>query len=455
MAGDPFRFQEHGDPWLGVYAQPSEPASLAPGFSRVAHNMTLRGGMPHTRPGRRKLNGALFGDGARTMWGMEVWRATPDLILVASGTKLQSMIVSGGDPTDLTTAYPSGFGARTGGLTTMVQLGGRMFIVNGIDENLKWNGTNLTRMGQIAPTALAAPTKSAGALSGTFNYQARLVSSAANGSTESEPTATLSVIYSSQQGSFTAPTVPNTDPQVDRWFLYRAAQGGSTFFRVNSTAVTLATAVSDNITDDVLVAGHVAYADSANGKSGADAPPPGKFTVLTQHQGRLAGVIATAPNRLYFSDLGLDVAGIFFKPESWPATNFIDFGDQGGTQMTAVVSFFDWLIVVQDFGVWSIEGDLANAATRTIAPILVGPDKRGVGVSARGNIVAAENHLYFAAKDGEYRLVKDSTFNARVRPEKVSQHIDSLYQQIDFSQGGSALYDRDGRRFVLFGKGKV
>src|SRR5262245_13215988 len=391
-SGDPFRFQEHTSPSLGVYAQPTEPDALAPDFSRVLHNVTLRGGMLHTRPGRRKLNGALFGDGARTVYGMEVWRGSPDRLIVACGSLLQSMPTGGGDPSALATSYPSGFPGRTGAVTSMAQLGGRLFIVNGVDENLKYNGTALMRMGVVGPVTLAAPTLSAGALTGTFQYKATLVSSIAAGAAESEPTAPLGVTYTAQQGTFSAPAVPNTDPQVDRWFLYRAASGGSTFYRINATAVPLATTISDNIDDTVLVAGHSMYGDSSFGGSlGANAVPPGKFYILTQHQGRLVGVTAGAINRLYFSDLGLDAAGIFFKPEAWPATNYLDFGDQGGTQITALISFFDWLIVEQDFGVWSVQGDLAKPDTRTIAPVLVGPDKRGAGVASRGNIAVAEN----------------------------------------------------------------
>ena len=446
---DPFRIQEHLDPCLGIYAQPSEPGTLQPMFFKVLHNMTMIGDMLHVRPGRRKINGALFGDGTRTMWGMATWRGSPDKFIVASGTLLQSMPAGGGDPTALTTNYPSGSWTRAGARTTMVQLGNQIFIVNGTDPNIKYNGTNLTRMGLVAPASLSAPTKSAGALNGTFSYKATLISSTTNSSQESEPTAALAVSYADQQGTFSSPTVPSSDPQIDRWFLYRIAAGGSTYFRVNTTAVTLATTIADNLTDDVLIVSR------AIDTSGNNAVPPGKFTALAPHQGRLAGVIATDANTLYWSDLGLDTGGIYFKPEAWPAVNRLPFGDQGGTLITALVSFYDWLIVFQDFGVWSIQGDLNSVDNRTIAPVLVGPDKRGAGVSEIGNIAVAENHVYFTAKDGVYHLLKDSTFTSRVRVEKVSNHIEALYQKINFSAGGTALYDRDGRRYILWGKGLV
>ena len=160
-------------------------------------------------------------------------------------------------------------------------------------------------------------------------------------------------------------------------------------------------------------------------------------------------------NTLYFSDEGLDTGGIYFKPESWPAINRLPFGDQGGTRITALVSFYDWLVVFQDFGVWSIRGVLANAESREITPLLLGSDKRGAGVSEIGNIAIAEYWIYFTAKDGIYRVRKDQTFTSKIVAEKVSQHIDQIYHKIDFSAGGTALYDRDGRRFILWGKGAV
>lgn len=448
---DPFFHQEFDGVYTGLFNQPSVPGALPRSFSTLMHNMSLTRGMPHTRAGRQRLNGALLGGGGggRTVYGLAIWRTSPvDDLIVACGNKLQSMPVTGGDPTTLTTSYPTGYRTSpTGARTSMAQLGNRLFIVNGVDANVKYNGTALTRMGQASPATLSAPSKSAGSLTGTFKYRARLVTSAANGSYESEPTATLTVSYTAEQGTFSAPAVPSSDPQVDRWNLERAAAGGSTFFKVNTSPVTLATTIVDTLTDAVLT--NSALSDDLL----VDSPPPGIFKLLTVHQGRLVGVTTAEPNTLYWSDLGITTAGIFPKPESWPPRNRLVFGENGGTAITGMVSFFNWLVVFQNFGTWSIRGDMSSDG-RVIEPVLVAPDNRGVGISDIGNIAHAENKIIFAAKDGLYVITRDvGAVTSDLAVRCISKNIDEMYQQIDFGSGGVSTYDRDHRRWMFWGKG--
>lgn len=450
---DFFSSKEQTEPWLGIFQQPTAPPALQRRFSFNLHNLVLRRGMPHTRPGLVRLNGSPFGDGTRTVHGMYVFPGSPDKLIVACGSKLESINIEdatvGGDPVALTTAYPTGFAARVGATTVMALLGGRLYIVNGTDENVKFNGTNVTRMGQATPSTLASPTTAAGSFTGTWSYRATLVSSTANGSFESEPTAALSVTYSNQRGTFSAPTVPSSDPQVDRWNLYRTTQGGSSYYRVNTSPVTLATTILDTVTDAVLPTGTAMTTLLKN------SPPPGKFKLLSVHQGRLVGVLNNS-NSLYWSDLGLDLAGLYVKPDNWPTANILQFGDVGGNAINAVVSFYEWLLVIQDFGVWSISGDLNSDSDRVIRPVLVASDRRGIGASFIGNIAAAENKIIIASKDGMHMITRDpNAINPDLTVEPISHNISHLYQQINFSEGGAAVYDRDQKRFVFFGKGKA
>lgn len=450
---DFFFFQEQTNPWFGIYQAGTPPPALNRQFSILLHNVILKNGMPHTRPGLRRLNGELAGDGARVVYGMAVYRGDSDRLILACGTKLQTITLpSGGDPIDIPTNLPPGFPARTGARTVFAQLGEQLFICNGVDENLKFNGVNLTRMGIIPPTTLSPPTFSAGGLTGKVYYRATLVSSALNGSSESEPTSALEVVYNNQHGTFSSPAVPNSDPQIDRWNLYRTVVGGSptgTFFRVNTTPQPLATNIIDNLSDLTLTASTQMAGLLKNSH------PPGKFSQLTAHQGRLVGVPHNDPNSIVWSDLGLDLGGIYFKPESWPPINRLPFGSLGGTRITGLVSFFEWLVVFQDFGVWAVLGPLSDEASRTVTPILVAPDNRGVGVSDVGNIALAENRIYFAGTDGIYKLEREpGSPNSALRLQLVSANITKLYQEIDFSKGGVSVYNRDDRQFMFFGRGK-
>lgn len=450
---DKYFQQELTTPWYGLYSQPTEPSALNNNFQTLLHNAVLLRGLPSTRPGVVKVNGQLLGDGARTVYGMSTWRDTTagDKLIIACGSLLQSIFPAGGDPTILTNSFPSsGYSSFTGARTVFAQLGGRLFVANGTDPNRKFNGTNVTRMGQGTPTSLSAPSTSSGSLNGTRNYKATLVSTAANGSFESEPTAATAVSYAAQKGTFSAPSVPATDPQVDRWNLYATVSGGATYYRVNTTPVSAASTIQDNLTDDLLQAG--VQIDTLLDNS----PPLGPFTLVAVHQGRLVGIYASEPNTLYWSDIGLDTAGIYPKPENWPPRNRLVFGDNGGTAITAIVSFFDWLVVFQNFGCWAIKDDI-NSDSKVIRPLLVGPDNRGTGVADITNIAISENKIVFAAKDGVYEItrVTDTRISYDLQINPLSNYISNLWQQVDFSQGGSSLWDRDNRRWVFFGKGKA
>jgi hypothetical protein len=443
-----YTYEQQG-PSAGMWQQRSVPADLNDKYATRLGNIMLKQGMTHVRPGLRKLNGMLAGvSGNRTMYGMAPWDNAVDgnELILASGTKLQKMPIIGGDPVDLTETFPSGFAPRTGYRTQMTRFNGVLYITNGVDENVKYNGTSLCRMGLVAPTTLAGPSKSAGALTGTWLYRARLVSSAENGSQESEPTQPTSVSYSAQQGAFSAPTVPSSDPQVDRWNLERKPQAGAIYYRVNTTPQTLATSIGDNLSDLVLQAG-TASADLLT-----QSVPPVKFHVICEHQGRLVGA---KDNTLYWSDQGLDAAGLYFKPEAWPPGNRIAFGALGGRRITALVSFFTSLVVLQDFGAIEISGPLADETTRTIFPLFVAPNGSGVGVADITNVALAEGRLIFAAKDRCYQIVQNANaLRATLSVVPLADPVTHLYRQIDFDQGGVSIYDRDNKQWIFFGKGR-
>jgi hypothetical protein len=444
-----FVFEQAG-PTAGMWQQRSVPANLAPQYHTALTNVMLKQGMTHIRPGVRKLNGVLFGaDGNRTMHGMTTWKDSVDgdQIIAAAGTHLQRMPVIGGDPEDLTTAYPSGFAARTGYRTQFVHFNGCLYIVNGLDANVKYNGTTLTKMGLSAPTTLAAPTKSGGGLTMVRDYRARLVSSAANGSQESEPTAVMSVTYTEQQGAFVAPSVPSNDPQVDRWNLEARPQSGALYYRVNPTPVTLATTIGDNLSDLLLQAG-TASANLLN-----NSLPPGPFHVLCEHQGRLVGAIG---NRLYYSDQGLDAAGLYFKPDAWPPGNVINFGENGGNYITGLVSFFTSLVIGQDFGAWTIEKSLADESAREIFPLTVAPNSTGVGFADITNVAVAPGRMLFSGKDRIYQIIQNSNaLRSTIAVVPVTDSVSALYRQIDYDQGGASVYDNDNKQWVFFGRGRT
>ncbi len=434
-------------PLFGLYQSRTPPASLPHRFASVMHNMTLTRGMPHTRPGVRKITGVQLGSGSdRTVYAMNIFKAGGiDTLIVVTGSTIQSVPAVGGDPTTLTNALPSGYGAFVGASPTgMVHLNGALHIVNASSPNRKYNGTSVTRMGLVAPSSLSAPSLSAGTITGTRSYRATLVARTLDGSGESEPTAVTSATYASQQGTFSAPTVPSSDPQVDRWNLYAEVAG--MYYRVNTSPVTLATSIVDNVSDALLQTGTVMDPLLNN------SVPPGNFHVLTVHQGRLVGTIGT--NVLYWSDLGLDVGGLYPKPHAWPPGNQLTFPESGGTAITAVASFFEWVVVLQHSGAWAIKGDLNDPEARSLAPLMVAPDFRGLGVPNQGCLSQLDNKVLLAAKDGAYAIRRtQGAVEPDLSVEPLTDHIHDLWQKVDFTSGTISVADRYKRRWVFIGRG--
>lgn len=442
--------KQHVQEWaqgaLGIWQTKTSTAAQNKRFFNVLHNMTLLKGGLHTRPGLKRITGAQLGSGSdRTVYNFSVFPGNPDLLVTACGSTLQTVSTSGGDPSSMTDSLPSGYGAYIGAFpTSMVYINGSLHIVNNSSSNRKYNGTNITRMGLVTPSTLAAPTKAGGALTLTRNYRATLIANTLNGSGESDPTAVTSVTYAAQDGTFASPTVPSSDPQVDRWLLYGEATG--VYYRVNDTPQTLATSIVDSLSDAVL-ATHTPMEPV-----GTNTPPPGNFSVLFTHQGRLVG--ATNSSALYYSDLGLDAGGLYPKPHAWPTSNVIQFPETGGKTITGGVSFFEWAVICQQNGIWSVKGDIADEETRTISPLMVAPDFQGLGVPNQSCLRLLDNILLVAAKDGAYIIKRNDSFGQSfLSVEPVSAHINQLWQRINFTTGAASLADRDNKRWIFIGTG--
>ena len=441
--------KDNGQQHYGIYATSTEPPALVHRYARVAHNLTIREGMLHTKPGLRKITGVQLGTvNKRTVYNVDVYKGTTDdSFIILTGDSMQSLSVEGGDPVDLATSYPSGFPAWVGSAPSpMFHMAGMLIYGNGASPPRKYNGTNVTRLGIVAPAALSAPSFATGIITGTYGYRATHVSTAVTGSAESDPTAVTSVTYTAQQGTFSSPTVANADPQVDRWNLYRDI--GGVYHRINLTPVTLATSIVDNLTDADVVSG-VTMDDI-----GENAPPTGNFFILTGHQGRAVGVGPVGRNTLQYSSLGLDLAGLYPKPHAWPASNAITFPDAGGTGISAVISFYEWIIVFQRYAIWSIRGDLNDSENRLISPLLVGADYRGLGAANSGCVAIMDNKIVFAGDDQPYKIQRDlNADKPDLTVSPLGDNISALWQKINFNVGAVSTVDRAYKRWVFIGKG--
>lgn len=125
-----------------------------------------------------------------------------------------------------------------------------------------WDGTSLRRTSLDTPAALAAPTLAAGAITDTRRYRVSWTkqSGGVTVNRSNLGTASASVTYAAQQGTFTRPALPGEGET--HWELW-AAQSPFTDYRlVTTTVVGTTTAVDNTGTFSTLTT--VAPADGAN-----------------------------------------------------------------------------------------------------------------------------------------------------------------------------------------------
>lgn len=285
-----------------------------------------------------------------------------------------------------------------------------LFLVNGVDENKKWNGTTLTKMGVAAPTtAPSAATNGGGVLTGTYQWKVTFVTATAesNGS----PASNQLTLSSNQVLLSSIPTSP--DPQVLRRRIYRTAAGGSTYLFVGQINDNTTTTFVDNTPDASL---------------GATIPtrnhPPERGSLIEHFKHRLW--IAGDPNnprRLYFSE--------FFEPESWPPTYYVDIPMVPGDRITAIKAMGDMLVIYGHNAPFLLIGETSFDFTvkRSLAQ---------VGTDSAESVVTVENAHIYAGRMGVY------AFDGAIS-RLLSDDIDPIIRDIsatDWTKAAGVYYEK-------------
>jgi hypothetical protein len=428
------------------------PRVVPRGFVRDALNVCFPAGRVRSRPGLQPAHGAAFADPVRGM-GVHIRSDASRDYLIASGAALYRMPLYG-DPVPLAlTSLPSTEQTRvdpTAGVRFLSLSGAdnTTFIFDGVNISLKWNGTALTKMGLPTPTAPAAPIANAGtAIGAGIRDYYRTVRSPVH---ESDLSEFITVTQGTTGGqTFTPPVngVDYDDPQVTQWSLYRTTPPlPGTPYLVGTADISLT--IADNTTDAVLAV------DTAVGEQLVNEPPDtapfsGKFITLVEHQSRVWGVDTYDRSLVRFSH-GTDQ---YIAPEGWPETQTIPVAHGDGDEITALASFFDWLVVFKQLTTWAIIGSLD--AGYTVVPILAasGGKRLGIGCIAPDAIAHLENELIFPSRDGFYLLERFAGAQAGIAAKKISDSIDRLYDCTNFALGAACHYDRQHQCFVYYAHG--
>lgn len=431
---------ESFDSYFRGILQRKHPRAVHPGYVNEALNVAFIGGTPVSRPGIRPFTGVKCTANVRGM-KFHVDETGFQELLIATGASFQRAI-EGGDPVDLPlTNLPVADQTRTepervnflslsGGTPTTL-------IYDGVNQNLKWTGQVLTKMGFVRGTTVPAPTIAGGGNieAGTRDYVLTFFS----GLHEGDPTAAPTTVSNTagQKNTFASPVqgVDFDDPQISEWRLYRTIKGGKDYFFVASADIGLP--IEDNLTDDQV-------ASSTPLEELKNTQPPAPFVAMCEHRGQVVGVTNDDLNIVRFSNFDEQ----YMVPEGWPADWIYPVAHGDGDEIRALVSFHEYIVVFKTNGAWAMSGTWPDM---TIVPILAagGGNRIGIGVNAPGSVLQIENQVMFVSRDGVYTLERGGTVQAK----RLTGPIDDLFAAAKFSLNAAASFDRKRRLFINWGHG--
>jgi hypothetical protein len=222
-------------------------------------------------------------------------------------------------------------------------VGSMLYFANGkTGEEQKWDGTNQTRWGIVAPTDTPTTAQTAGTLTAARGYEYRFVYK--NTSTGHISTASTA---SACTNPFTSKTITVTgnfgsDSQVDQIEVYRNADGGGIFFKLGTVANPGSGTWDfvDQVEDSALGTLKAPLA-------GLNNPPTDGINNIVFHTGRMWGSV---DNIVYYSGGGEILNGV--PEEAWSALNFFNFPGK----VTALFPFAVGLLVFTESDLFVIRG---------------------------------------------------------------------------------------------------
>lgn len=149
----------------------------------------------------------------------------------------------------------------------------------------------------------------------------------------------------------------------------------------------------------------------------------GRFNTTTG--GPTGGAGTSNPSRVYFSDPG--------APETWGATNFVDFTPGDGEKIQAVVAWREFVFIFKEskfFVVYDTTEDSEGAPVFLWRAV-----DTGIGLASPRAVAVHRSGVYFMGRQGVYRTVGDE-------PELLSSAIDPMFLggSSDFYLGGELAH---------------
>lgn len=277
-----------------------------------------------------------------------------------------------------------------------------LYASNGVNGNLKYDGTDVHNMGVTAPSSAAtAALGAAGVLTGNYSYKITFYNSAK--AHESNPSAASNTVTASSSRIDLTGIPVSSDAQVNRRRIYRTTTGGGVWLFLAEIADNTTTIYTDNAADSTL---GIQIEEFANG-----VPP--SAAIMEVYKGRVFSVQKDS-SRVWFSKQNF--------PNAVHSNDFRDLDPDDGDAATGLRRLYGQIIAFKNDSIWNGFGDDRNtfAFERQV---------NGIGSVNNVGIVAipGRNALMFVSEDGFYSY-------DGISEQKESDAIDPVFKGLNQSR---------------------
>ena len=165
--------------------------------------------------------------------------------------------------------------------------------------------------------------------------------------------------------------------------------------------------------------------------------PPATGTAIATFKDR---VYIASQNTIRFSDVA--------NPESWPAFQNFNIGLNDGDEITALMPYFNSLLIFKRNSVWQFEVDEDNQ------PLTIRPLAYGIGTDSWRTVWVVNGILHFTSRKGIYQFAGRSADKVSYRIEEFFTNITAPQNFVGWEDGDMYhvyLGNIDGRTNVVVG----
>lgn len=432
----------------------AHPRRTSPAYDRELFNLIPEGGVRRSRPAVRPYAAAsLFGDPNRIAGlGWHVTTAGTRELLIVNGVAADNIrrVRPFQAPEELVTpalrsAIDRAFVLNLSGGANLT------FLYDGVNPNLKYDGTSLTKMGIAAAATPDVPTTDTLASSSALrNGRRKYVYTYASAYHEGNPTPVgqaREVVLAdagnsiTQRATFTAPDAGTIgDSQVTTVKLYRTIDEGEDYFFVTSGAP--GATLTDDVSDEALI-------ESQALEEFVNAEPPGPFVALVEHRGQLVGIATDDRGVIRHSYYDPE----YMVPEGWPSQWVTPVQPGDSDQLTALASFHEWLVVGKGRSLHTLRGTWPDYEVAPLEITGVG-DRAGIGVGHQGCFIHAGNTLLAITRAGVLAIERaDTGHGVDLSARRLTGAINDVWRTLDYEQVVGGVFDRRRQTVFFFVRG--